>query len=71
MEFWQSKFASNIERDLRKQGELTSAGWRVAIVWECALRNGGCDGAADELLRWLKSKSANLDIGDRRRQQVW
>lgn len=37
-EFWQTKFASNVERDGRKQASLLEAGWRVATVWECGLR---------------------------------
>jgi DNA mismatch endonuclease (patch repair protein) len=38
-EFWQHKFNSNVERDRRNVEALTSKGWRVAIVWECALRS--------------------------------
>jgi DNA mismatch endonuclease, patch repair protein len=34
-DFWQAKFAANIERDSRKSNELESLGWRVCIVWEC------------------------------------
>lgn len=39
IEFWQSKFARNIERDVRKENELRNAGWRVEIVWECETRD--------------------------------
>lgn len=38
-EFWQAKFQGNVERDRRNQRELMKAGWRVFIVWECALRS--------------------------------
>jgi DNA mismatch endonuclease (patch repair protein) len=34
-EFWQAKFATNRERDQRKEAELRALGWRVEIVWEC------------------------------------
>lgn len=37
-EFWQEKFARNVERDARKENELRAAGWRVEIVWECETR---------------------------------
>lgn len=34
---WVSKFEANVERDKRKARELRSLGFRVLIVWECAL----------------------------------
>lgn len=39
VEFWQEKFARNVERDARKENELRAAGWRVEIVWECETRD--------------------------------
>ena len=37
-EFWLPKFDGNVSRDRRNERLLLEAGWRVAIVWECALR---------------------------------
>ena len=37
-EFWQSKFAANVERDGRNRTDLQQLGWRVIVVWECELR---------------------------------
>ena len=37
-EFWLTKFRLNVQRDNRSKRKLIEAGWRVAIVWECALR---------------------------------
>ena len=37
-EFWQTKFAANVERDRRNQTDLQQLGWRVIVVWECELR---------------------------------
>jgi DNA mismatch endonuclease (patch repair protein) len=37
-EFWQSKFADNVERDSRNSTDLQQLGWRVIVVWECELR---------------------------------
>ena len=34
-EFWQAKFAANVERDTRKTAALEAAGWRVVVIWEC------------------------------------
>jgi DNA mismatch endonuclease, patch repair protein len=36
--FWQTKIRKNAERDRRLKVELRSLGWRVLVVWECALR---------------------------------
>lgn len=36
-EFWQEKFSSNIQRDRRNITDLQELGWRVGIVWECAI----------------------------------
>ena len=38
-EFWQAKFARNVERDRENQQELRRFGWRVVTVWECETRN--------------------------------
>jgi DNA mismatch endonuclease (patch repair protein) len=37
--FWTEKIEGNIRRDNIKQDELTTAGWRVIILWECELKN--------------------------------
>ena len=37
-EFWESKFAANVERDSRNRTDLRQLGWRVIVVWECELR---------------------------------
>ena len=36
-QFWQAKFAGNVERDKRDQLRLTGDGWRVFIAWECEI----------------------------------
>lgn len=35
---WGEKFKANIERDRKQIGLLRQAGWRVFVIWECALR---------------------------------
>jgi DNA mismatch endonuclease (patch repair protein) len=34
-DFWQAKFAANVERDARKTVALEAAGWKVVVIWEC------------------------------------
>jgi DNA mismatch endonuclease, patch repair protein len=37
--FWREKFEANRERDTRKIRTLRSAGFKVAIIWECETLN--------------------------------
>ncbi|MBB1201417.1 very short patch repair endonuclease [Enterobacteriaceae bacterium 89] len=37
-EFWLEKIGKNVERDKRDIARLCEQGWRVMVVWECALR---------------------------------
>lgn len=57
VDFWDAKFASNVERDRRHEHLLREAEWRVAKVWECALRQEPSRTVA-ELIRWLRSSEA-------------
>ena len=51
--FWKAKFDATVSRDHRNKRELLQIGWRIAIVWECALRNGGEVAVALKLKHWL------------------
>jgi DNA mismatch endonuclease (patch repair protein) len=62
-EFWQAKFDANTRRDREVQELLTKQGWRVATVWECALkRQDHVTAAADLLASWLPSSSPTIEI---------
>lgn len=37
-DFWRTKIDANRARDQRACAALSAQGWRVAVVWECALR---------------------------------
>lgn len=34
-DFWQAKFAANVERDARNNAALEALGWKVVVIWEC------------------------------------
>lgn len=51
VEFWQEKFAKNVERDARKELELARRGWDVLTVWECETRDAGL--LSQRLEGWL------------------
>lgn len=64
MEFWQGKFDANVARDSANKVALLSLGWRVATVWECALRTPAlADAAVDATSSWLVSGELQLEIG--------
>lgn len=57
-EFWAGKIEENRRRDARCLAAQMESGWRVAIVWECALRGPGredADSVIDTLSDWLFS----------------
>ena len=63
-DFWQKKFTSNLQRDLIVRARLAAAGWRVAIVWECALRRFELVHVATNLVvDWLNSDESFLEVG--------
>ena len=37
-DFWRIKIGGNISRDHEKYNSLLANGWRIVIVWECALK---------------------------------
>ena len=68
-EFWQAKFTANVARDAAVRGKLLKDGWRVATVWECALRKPDQIVASiDSLSAWLRSEEDHIEIGTREAQ---
>lgn len=56
--FWEQKLAANQQRDARNISDLAAAGWRVLVIWECALK--GRRRVPEEMLlqaigEWLRS----------------
>jgi DNA mismatch endonuclease (patch repair protein) len=38
-DYWRAKIARNVARDAQHLATLAALGWRVFIVWECALKD--------------------------------
>lgn len=54
--FWQEKFRQNVNRDEVAVQQLQGKGWRVMIIWECALRNSELrDAGLEAVTEWIKS----------------
>jgi DNA mismatch endonuclease, patch repair protein len=61
--FWEAKFSANRERDERNIRSLRERGWRIMIVWECALKGKTSWSAvvvANTVKEWLQSSE---DVG--------
>jgi len=68
-EFWQGKFAANVARDAAVRGRLLEEGWRVATVWECALRKPDqIVASVNSLSEWLQSEDDRIEIGAKEAQ---
>lgn len=57
-EFWTNKITSNVVRDKKNIAELMRRGWRVAVVWECSIKNRKTQKTTiDTLSSWIPSNS--------------
>ncbi|MFC6637018.1 DNA mismatch endonuclease Vsr [Sulfitobacter sp. JBTF-M27] len=64
-EFWRQKIGTNIARDKISTEALREAGWRVGVVWECALKGRQRWPASDVLdviSNWLNTSDVGLDL---------
>lgn len=70
-EFWSAKIKRNRENDHAAMGALHALGWRVATVWECALK--GRQSHTDTMIRaslagWLRGEPEMLELAGREDQ---
>ena len=64
-DFWQQKIGKNAENDIRNLALLKEAGWRVATVWECAVKGKarlGDDRSVQLLVDWIRSNEDSITI---------
>lgn len=64
-DFWRTKITRNVENDMRVQERLSEAGWRIGIVWECALKgrnNVDFPKAMQNLVTWIRSDEQSFTI---------
>ena len=63
--FWKEKISSNVERDTRNLMKLNQSGWRILIIWECALKGRYRlteVGVIDKTVLWLYSEQPGFEI---------
>lgn len=64
-EFWLEKIGKNVERDARDCEKLQVLGWRVLIIWECALRGRkklSDEALSERVVEWICSGGATAQI---------
>lgn len=64
-EFWEAKIERNRERDLEVRQAVLTAGWRLLVIWECALKGRlrlNHDTILDQVSAWLRNGSLELTI---------
>ena len=67
-EFWAAKFERNRQRDRDVRAALLETGWRILVIWECALKGKTrldtgivLDAASD----WIRGDSMEGEIAGR------
>jgi DNA mismatch endonuclease (patch repair protein) len=64
-DYWEAKIEENRQRDQNNLVAQKSAGWRVAVIWECSMRGPsriGIDAVIDTIENWLFSSEASLEL---------
>jgi DNA mismatch endonuclease (patch repair protein) len=67
-DFWRTKINRNRDVDAAAIAALRDAGWRVGVVWECALKGRTRHVLSDVIglcADWLKSKRPELEVRGR------
>lgn len=67
-EFWSKKIGHNRERDAMDIMALITAGWRVCVVWECAVRKSTKANRWPSMIAtlsdWIRGASPFMEIYD-------
>lgn len=63
-DFWREKIERNQLNDNRAKLALYASGWRVGVVWECALRGAGKNipGVGQNLDEWLRRDTPSIEL---------
>jgi len=72
-EFWRAKIGGNAALDDLNIASLHNVGWRVGVVWECALKGKGrlgVDAVVDAVAGWLSSDGRDLVVQGGSRQDA-
>ncbi len=65
--WWRKKLEMNLYRDLLAQDKLRELGWRVLILWECAIRGHRkmpTNELIEQVIEWIQNGGSYLEIPD-------
>ena len=54
-EFWEAKFARNVERDAQALAELEAQGWTTIVIWECELKRDSIDATMERVIGQVRA----------------
>ncbi len=60
--FWKIKIQRNQENDSLQITKLFKVGWRVGVVWECAVRKRSEKWLAARIIKWLCNDKRLMEI---------
>lgn len=64
-DFWRAKISRNREKDAETVAALLARGWRVLVIWECAMKGRGkqpLENVIGKAARWLRSNEREGSI---------
>lgn len=65
-EFWKEKIETNRNRDAKVLNQLRSEGWRICIVWECAVKGKAqlqrIDITVSKIAEWVRPDYVWMEI---------
>ncbi|GIO14756.1 very short patch repair endonuclease [Cohnella xylanilytica] len=65
-EFWEAKIKRNQKIDREHNQRLQEMGWRIGVVWECALKGKYRINSEEVIVlcaQWLESDMVSIEIG--------
>lgn len=67
--FWDDKIRHNKERDTRSREQLFDKGWRILVVWECAVRRRSPEFSQSEdlvkVVGWIRGNGKLASLSER------
>jgi DNA mismatch endonuclease (patch repair protein) len=67
-EFWKAKLERNCARDQEVRSALLEAGWRLLVIWECAIKGKyrlDPDDLLDRTAMWIRGENREGEIAGR------
>jgi len=63
-DYWIPKLEKNVQRDRKTVEECIALGWRVILIWECALKGKLREISLETLTQYIVSPEYNLKYLD-------